>query len=277
MHTSFFFVVFLLSLSQSNGQINKFSVLNSRLNPRLNSQYQVSLQPSTPNQQPFSSVQLPSGRTVNSPISNIFNDQVRIMYRPQTPVVFNDGQEKEGDCPVTRPATGYSTFKQYEGIWFKRYRSRVRTGEPFFKCAYIDYIEQGRNQVFIMDHLQNNVTGEWARQNATSEVWANDPSVWTSTMPNGAKFDTHLIFYDGNQGVAVIYSCMKSANGHRGIGNIYTRSPSTPLSKQYVDFLLDIFHQNGIYDVLPLHFVDQTVCANQNLPAPRSGPPLRGG
>lgn len=33
---------------------------------------------------------------------------------------------------------------------------------------------------------------------------------------DGAKFDTHLIYYDGNQGVAVIYSCMKSGNGHRG-------------------------------------------------------------
>lgn len=58
-----------------------------------------------------------------------------------------------------------------------------------------------------------------------------------------------------------------------GIGNIYTRSPTTPLSKPYVEFLLDIFYQNGIYDVLPLHFVNQNVCTGEQLPAPKGGPP----
>ena len=82
----------------------------------------------------------------------------QILYRPQTPVEFNDGQEKKGDCPVTRPTTnGYSSFKQYEGIWFKRYRSRVRPGEPFFKCAWIDYVlrPDGR-EMDISDNLLNN-------------------------------------------------------------------------------------------------------------------------
>lgn len=58
-----------------------------------------------------------------------------------------------------------------------------------------------------------------------------------------------------------------------GIGNIYTRSPTTPLSKPYVEFLLDIFYQNGIYDVLPLHFVNQNVCTGEQIPAPKGGPP----
>ncbi|KAJ6223823.1 hypothetical protein RDWZM_002368 [Blomia tropicalis] len=212
-----------------------------------------------------------SGSSINR---NIFNDANRILYKPQTAVVYNDGQEKEGDCPVVRPASGYTSFKQYEGLWFKRYRSRVREGEPFFKCAWIDYIDQGTKDIFITDNLLNNVTNEWFRQNATTEVWSNDPTTWTSTMPNGARFDTHLIYYDGNQGLAVIYSCMKTANGHRGIGNIYTRSPKTPLSSSYVNFLLDIFYQNGIYDVLPLHFVNQDVCEGENLPFPRNQPKL---
>lgn len=103
MHTSLIFIVFLLYLGQSRSQINKFSIRNSR--------YQVS-QPSPTTNQLSSPVQPSSlGRTVN-PVSNIFNDRARIMYRPQTAVVFNDGQEKEGDCPITRPASGYSTFKQ---------------------------------------------------------------------------------------------------------------------------------------------------------------------
>ncbi|XP_075680910.1 uncharacterized protein LOC113798362 isoform X2 [Dermatophagoides pteronyssinus] len=202
---------------------------------------------------------------------NLFNDRATILYRPQTSIILNDGQVKEGECPQTRPArNGYYTFKQYEGIWFKRYRSRVRQGEPFFKCAWIDYIDQGNNNIFIMDNLQNNRTGEWFRQNATTEVWPNDPTTWTSTLANGVRFDTHLIYYDGNLGVAVIYSCSPTSdNGHQGIGNIYTRSPTTPLSKSYVDFLLDIFYQNGIYDTLPLHFVDQDNCKEENLPKPR--------
>ncbi|KAH7637388.1 hypothetical protein HUG17_7594 [Dermatophagoides farinae] len=187
--------------------------------------------------------------------TNVFNDRATILYRPQTSVILNDGQVKQGECPKTRPAgNGYYTFKQYEGIWYKRYRSRVRSGEPFFKCAWIDYIDQGDNHIFIMDNLQNNRTGDWFRQNATTEVWPNDPTTWTSTLSS----------------VAVIYSCSPTSdNGHQGIGNIYTRSPTTPLSKSYVDFLFDIFYQNGIYDTLPLHYVDQDNCMGENLPKPR--------
>ncbi|UXI20713.1 allergen [Sarcoptes scabiei] len=200
---------------------------------------------------------------------NIFNDRATILYRPQTSIVFNDGQDKPGECPITRPASNYDSFKQYEGIWYKRYRSRVRPDEPFFKCAWIDYEDQGRPEIFISDNLKNNQTDEWFRQNATTTVWSNDPTTWTSVMPSGANFDTHLIYFDGDLGVAVIYSCQAIPNGHRGIGNIYTRSPDTPLSQSYVDFLLDIFYQNGIYDVMPLHFVDQSNCLSQDRPSNR--------
>ena len=87
----------LCLVGQSQGQTNKFSALNSR--------YQAS----QPNQITSSVQPLGISRNVNQ---NIFNDRATIMYKPQTAIVFNDGQEKEGDCPVTRPATGYSSFKQ---------------------------------------------------------------------------------------------------------------------------------------------------------------------
>lgn len=88
---------------------------------------------------------------------NVFNDRATILYKPQTTIAINNGQEMPGNCPVTRPATGgYTSFRQYEGLWFKRYRSKVRPDEPFFKCAWIDYINQGNNQIFITDNLQNN-------------------------------------------------------------------------------------------------------------------------
>lgn len=54
-----------------------------------------------------------SGSSINR---NIFNDANRILYKPQTAVVYNDGQEKEGDCPVVRPASGYTSFKQVNVI-----------------------------------------------------------------------------------------------------------------------------------------------------------------
>lgn len=106
---------------------------------------------------------------------NVFNDRATILYKPQTAIVANVGQDKQGACPITRHAGhGYTSFKQvysnlidhkqsfnfccmqYQGLWFKRYRSQVRPGEPFFKCAWIDYVDQGNNNIFIMDHLQNN-------------------------------------------------------------------------------------------------------------------------
>lgn len=88
---------------------------------------------------------------------NVFNDRATILYKPQTTIDINDGQAMPGRCPVTRPATGgYTSFRQYEGLWFKRYRSRVRPDEPFFKCAWIDYVDQGNNHIFISDNLQNN-------------------------------------------------------------------------------------------------------------------------
>ena len=44
---------------------------------------------------------------------NLFNDRATILYRPQTSIILNDGQVKEGECPQTRPArNGYYTFKQ---------------------------------------------------------------------------------------------------------------------------------------------------------------------
>lgn len=94
--------VFLL-LALSDGQIlNKFSALNSR--------YQV-YQPS--NLFPSSGESTVKSLSLNrNAKQNIFNDRARIMYKPQTPIALNDGKDQEGDCPVTRPATGYSSFKQ---------------------------------------------------------------------------------------------------------------------------------------------------------------------
>ena len=98
--------------------------------------------------------------------------------------------------------------------------------------------------------------------------------MWASLMPSGALFNTHLLHFDETLGVALIYSCRNTDKGHSDIANIYTRRPDTPLVPSYVDFLLDVLFQNGVYDVQPLHFVDQSICANETLPVPRSGPPL---
>jgi len=43
---------------------------------------------------------------------NPFNDKSFIVYRPQTPVVENNGQEKSGSCPLTRSAPGFKSFNQ---------------------------------------------------------------------------------------------------------------------------------------------------------------------
>jgi hypothetical protein len=48
-----------------------------------------------------------------------------------------------------------------------------------------------------------------------------------------------------------------------GIGNIYTRAPDTPLSDSFVNHLYDIYFQNGIYDVLPLHEIKHDDCAQR--------------
>lgn len=42
---------------------------------------------------------------------NPFNDKSFIVYRPQTPVVANIGQEKTGGCPIVKTAPGF-TFDQ---------------------------------------------------------------------------------------------------------------------------------------------------------------------
>ena len=44
--------------------------------------------------------------------SNKFNEKAFIIYRPQTQVVENNGQEKYGSCPTTRSAIGFKSFKQ---------------------------------------------------------------------------------------------------------------------------------------------------------------------
>lgn len=99
----------LLSVGPSRAQTNKFSPGRSF--------YQV-VQPQVPTgpQLPQSASQLP----VSGVNGNIFNQRATILYKPQTVVVLNDGQEKEGDCPVTRPATGYSSFKQVRLIACKK-------------------------------------------------------------------------------------------------------------------------------------------------------------
>lgn len=69
-------------------------------------------------------------------------------------------------------------------------------------------------------------------------------------------------------GVAVIYSCSQtSATEYKAVGSIYVRSPSLVMPQSYVDFLFDIFYQNGLYNVMPLHRVDQDRC--ENMPRPR--------
>ena len=120
----------------------------------------------------------------------------------------------------------------------------------------------------------SNRTNEWFHQDATSTVWENDQAMWASLMPSGALFNTHLLHYDEPLGVALIYSCRNTDKGHSDIANIYTRRPDTPLPNNYVEFLQDVLYQNGVYDVQPLHFVDQSNCTEEALPAPRSGPPL---
>ncbi|CAG2169322.1 unnamed protein product, partial [Oppiella nova] len=103
-------------------------------------------------------------------------------------------------------------------------------------------------------------TNEWKRQNATSVLFPNSPASWTSTLQSGATFDTHLLYFDGDLGISLLYSCANTRNGHSGIGNIYTRSPDTPLSKTMLNHLYDVYFQNGIYDVLPLHEVRHDDC-----------------
>jgi len=157
-------LLLIVFVAASEAQTNKFSSRN----------FYQAFQPQVASRQQQQQSSHPWITGTNG--GNIFNDRGQILYKPQTPIVLNDGQEKEGDCPVTRPTTGYSSFKQvcsmidthipvflhltpptqYEGIWFKRYRSRVRVGEPFFKCAWIDYMDQGNNNIFISDNLQNN-------------------------------------------------------------------------------------------------------------------------
>jgi hypothetical protein len=43
---------------------------------------------------------------------NPFNEKAFIIYRPQTPIIENNGQEKSGSCPNTRSATGFKSFRQ---------------------------------------------------------------------------------------------------------------------------------------------------------------------
>lgn len=50
--------------------------------------------------------------------TNVFNDRATILYRPQTSVILNDGQVKQGECPKTRPAgNGYYAFKQVTPVY----------------------------------------------------------------------------------------------------------------------------------------------------------------
>ena len=53
-----------------------------------------------------------SENTTNQWSGNPFNERSFIVYRPQTQVLENRGQEKPGLCPITRSAPGFKSFKQ---------------------------------------------------------------------------------------------------------------------------------------------------------------------
>ena len=54
----------------------------------------------------------PQNSSSNQWNGNPFNERSFIVYRPQTQVVENRGQEKAGMCPITRSAPGFKSFNQ---------------------------------------------------------------------------------------------------------------------------------------------------------------------
>src|SRR5271170_4330145 len=55
---------------------------------------------------------------------NPFNDKSFIVYRPQTPVVENNGQEKSGSCPIVKSS---ATLSQFSQVCRKSFRTKSLT------------------------------------------------------------------------------------------------------------------------------------------------------
>ena len=102
---SLLLVLLVLHVHPSQAQIKKIQFNNNNF-------YQVFQPQNISQQKQIPLLQRPIVHLATGVNGNIFNQRATILYKPQTPIILNDGQEKEGDCPVTRPASGYSSFRQ---------------------------------------------------------------------------------------------------------------------------------------------------------------------
>lgn len=72
---------------------------------------------------------------------------------------------------------------------------------------------------------------------------------------------TRVLYLDTHLGTALLYSCANTAAGHRSSGTLLSRAPDTLLPTGYIEKVMAVFAHNSLYDVLPLHPVNQTEAA----------------
>jgi len=195
----------------------------------------------------------------------------------QTPKVTSYGQEKAGKCPAVKVQENFN-ISTFVGDWFAHGTSKLIAAEPKWKCAVVQVTQTAPGIYNLKDNnfvwpLGEKFIAEFELrpvEGAPGSFLAKFYHVMIQLNIGLKPVDKILNPTDPeymhvlvvNEDHALLLLCGDTKNGHKDAAFILSKSRT--IQQSTVDQLHDVLHQNGIFDVEPIHVIEQdaTTCAN---------------